>query len=256
MFEHSVFENVEDRPRSCSRFGGRERRRGGRYERFKRRFEGRRERSFEAHGGGGRERHESCGGSDERLERNFGRGRERSFDAHRERYGAFGGGPHDRVERGFGVRRERLFDAGDLKLVILKLLSEQPSYGYQLIKTMEQRLAGGYTPSAGAIYPTLTMLEEEGLATASLENDKKVYSVTPEGTEYLRTNKRQVEGLFQRLEEAGRGFRRGRSPEIMKAFMDLRGAVVTRVSRERLTSEQIRKIADAIHAAAKAIDEL
>ena len=66
--------------------------------------------------------------------------------------------PEARFDRGFGGRRgehrhgrgrERLFDAGDLKLVILKLLSEQPSYGYQLIKTMEERLAGGYTPSAG-----------------------------------------------------------------------------------------------------------
>ena len=60
-----------------------------------------------------------------------------------------------------------MFDAGDMKLVILKLLSEQPSYGYQLIKTMEERLAGGYTPSAGVIYPTLTMLEEEGLAASA-----------------------------------------------------------------------------------------
>src|SRR5450631_3772106 len=86
-----------------------------------------------------------------------------------------GGGRHDRSERGFrgrhrgfergwGGGRERMFDAGDIKLVILKLLSEQPSYGYQLIKTMEERLSGGYTPSAGVIYPTLTLLEEEGLA--------------------------------------------------------------------------------------------
>jgi DNA-binding PadR family transcriptional regulator len=149
-----------------------------------------------------------------------------------------------------------LFDAGDAKLVILKLLSEQPSYGYQLIKTMEQRLSGGYTPSAGVIYPTLTMLEEEGLAFASSENNKKVYSITPEGMEYLQNNKRRVEELFERLEEAGRGFERGRSPEIMKAFMNLRGAVVARVSRESVTPERIRKITEAINAAAKAIDEL
>jgi len=54
-----------------------------------------------------------------------------------------------------------------VKLVVLKLLSEQPSYGYQLIKTMEQRLSGGYTPSAGVIYPTLTMIEEEGLTAST-----------------------------------------------------------------------------------------
>jgi DNA-binding PadR family transcriptional regulator len=166
------------------------------------------------------------------------------------------GGPHGWFGRGFGGGRERLFDAGDVRLVVLKLLSEQPSYGYQLIKTMEERLSGGYTPSAGVIYPTLTMLEEEGLATASSENGKKVYSLTPEGREYLQTNQRRVEQLFERLEEAGRGFQRGRSPEIMKAFLELRNAVVARVSRERVTREQIRKIAAAIDAATKAIDEL
>jgi DNA-binding PadR family transcriptional regulator len=185
----------------------------------------------------------------------------------RQRYESEGywGNPEARFDRGFGGRgrehrhgggRERLFDAGDLKLVILKLLSEQPSYGYQLIKTMEERLAGGYSPSAGVIYPTLTLLEEEGLAASTVENNKKVYSVTPEGTQFLEENKRRVEGLFERLEEAGRGFQRGRSPEIMKAFQNLRGAVLARVTRGNATEEQIGKIAEAINAAAKAIDEL
>ena len=184
------------------------------------------------------------------------------------RFGWIRGGPfempgggfergHGRRERGFGFGRERLFDAGDVKLVILKLLSEEPSYGYQLIKRMEERLGGGYTPSAGVIYPTLTLLEEEGLASASAtEGNKKVYSATAEGLEYLKANAGRVEQLFERLDEAGQGFRRGRSPEIMKAFMDLRGAVIARMWRRNATPEQIRKIAEAIHAAAKAIDEL
>lgn len=183
-------------------------------------------------------RHQGCeGGHHERSERGF-RGRHRGF------------------ERGWGGGRERMFDAGDIKIVVLKLLSDQPSYGYQLIKTMEERLAGGYTPSAGVIYPTLTMLEEEGLASATTENNRKVYSVTPEGTKFLEDNKRQVEALFERLEEAGKGFRRGRSPEIMKAFQNLRGAIVARVSRESVTAEQIRKISEAINKAAQTIDEL
>jgi len=172
--------------------------------------------------------------------------------------GGFYGHPYfgRRGERGFGGGRERLFDAGDLRLVILKLLSEEPSYGYQLIKKMEDRLSGGYSPSAGVIYPTLTMLEEEGLAASTSENNKKVYSLTQEGTAYLQANKRRIDELFERLEEAGKGFRRGRSPEIMKAFMNLRGAIVARVSREGVTAEQIRKITEAIDGAAKTIDEL
>ncbi len=185
----------------------------------------------------------------------FARG-ERQFAGRSERGRHEHGGARGWFERGFGGSRERLFDAGDIKIVILKLLSEQPSYGYQLIKTMEQRLSGGYTPSAGVIYPTLTMLEEEGLATASVENNKKVYSVTADGREYLEANQRRVEELFERLGEAGRGFERGRSPEMMKAFMSLRRAVMARVLREGVTPEQLRKITDAIQAAAKTIDEI
>jgi DNA-binding PadR family transcriptional regulator len=168
----------------------------------------------------------------------------------------FGRREHGGFERGFGRGRERLFDAGEIKLVILRLLSQQPSYGYQLIKTMEEQLAGGYTPSAGVIYPTLTLLEEEGLAVSSNENNKKVYSVTPEGLEFLEANKERVGELFLRLEETSRGFERGRSPEIMKAFMNLRGAVMARVSRESVKPEQLRKIIEAINTAAKTIDEL
>ena len=165
----------------------------------------------------------------------------------------FPGGPEG---RGFGHSRERLFDAGDIKLVILKLLSEQPSYGYQIMKTMKERLAGGYIPSAGVIYPTLTMLAEEGLAVESLDGAKRVYSITPQGAEFLEANKERIGELFARLDEAGEGFRRGRSPEVMKAFINLRNAVVARTTRETITPERIRKIAEAINNAAKAIDEI
>jgi len=158
---------------------------------------------------------------------------------------------------GFAGGRERLFDGGDIRLVILRLLSEKPSYGYQLMKTMEERLAGGYTPSAGVIYPTLTLLEEEGLTVSSTsDNNKKIYSVTPEGLAFLDQNKERVAALFERLEEAGDEFRRGRSPEIMKAFMNLRGAVMARVARGNATPEQLRRIVEAIDAAAKSIDQL
>ena len=169
----------------------------------------------------------------------------------------FGFGGRGGFGRGFGGGRERLFDAGDVKLAILKLLSEQPSYGYQLIKTMEQRLGGGYTPSAGVIYPTLTMLEEEGLvAVSSTEGSKKVYALTPEGVQHLAANSERVAELFQRLEHTGEQFRRGRSPELMKAFMNLRSAVMARVARQSASPQLIQKIADALNQAAKSIDEL
>ena len=95
-------------------------------------------------------------------------GRSREERHHGRHGGPFGGGPFGGgpFARGFGAGRgERLFDSGELRLVILQLLSEKPSYGYELIKAIEERLSGGYAPSPGVIYPTLTLLEEEGHAT-------------------------------------------------------------------------------------------
>lgn len=173
----------------------------------------------------------------------------RPFD---EGFGGFGPG---RFGHGIGGR-ERLFDAGELKLVILKLLGEQPSYGYQLIKTMEERLAGGYTPSAGVIYPTLTLLEEEGLASSSVaDGNKKVYTLTDEGRQFVEANKERIGEVFERIATVEERFKRRRSPELMEAFANLRHAVMGRMWRRNITPEQVTKIAQAINAAAKIVEE-
>jgi len=158
--------------------------------------------------------------------------------------------------QGMGRGPGRMFDAGEMKLVILKLISEQPSYGYQIIKALEERFSGEYTPSPGVVYPTLTMLEEEGLTESSQgERNRKVYSITPEGTAYLKANKEKLETIFEHVEQAGKRFGRGRSPELMRAVMNLRGALMTRMWRSKPNEAQMKKIIDAINAAAKAIDE-
>jgi DNA-binding PadR family transcriptional regulator len=198
--------------------------------------------------------HSGCGRQRAWFDVRFGgrRGRPEDFE---ERWSGFGHGP-GRFGHGFGSR-ERLFDGGELKLVILKLLAEQPSYGYQLIKAMEERLAGGYSPSAGVIYPTLTMLEEEGLANSTTsENNKKVYSLTAEGLQYLEESKERVGELFERIEAVSERFQRRRSPELIKAFANLRHAVMGRMWGRSMSPEKLKKIADAVNEAAKAIEEL
>src|SRR6202034_3548073 len=94
------------------------------------------------------------------------RGFEQEDSRHRHWRGGWGG-RGEGFERGFGGGRERFFDNGHLRLVILQLIAEKPSYGYEIIKTLEERLSGAYAPSPGVVYPTLTMLEEEGYATVS-----------------------------------------------------------------------------------------
>jgi len=162
-----------------------------------------------------------------------------------------------RQGRGFGGDRERLFDSGELRFVILQLVAEKPSYGYEIIKAIEERLSGGYAPSPGVVYPTLTLLEEEGYATvSSAEGGKKLYTVTELGTEYLKSNQGIIKAIFGRMEQAGKAFNRGRSPQVMRAMMNLSMALRMRMSQGALSPEQIRKVAEAIDAAARVIDEV
>jgi DNA-binding PadR family transcriptional regulator len=170
-------------------------------------------------------------------------GRERGFG---RGFGGFGGGD-----------RERLFDNGELRLVILQLVAEKPSYGYEIIKAIEERLSGGYAPSPGVVYPTLTLLEEEGYATvSSAEGNKKLYTVTELGAEYLKTNQGILKEIFGRMEQAGKAFGRGRSPQIMRALMNVKFALKMRAGQGNLSPEQTRKIAEALDAAARLISEV
>jgi DNA-binding PadR family transcriptional regulator len=181
-----------------------------------------------------------------RWERHFGRhGGHDLFEGFMGRHG-----------RGFGGDRERLFDSGELRLVILALVAQKPSYGYEIIKAIEERLSGGYAPSPGVVYPTLTLLEEEGYATVSnVEGTKKLYTVTEQGAEYLKTNQATIAAIFGRMEQAGRVFGRGRSPQIMRAIMNLKFALKMRAGQGNLSAEQINKIVEAIDSAAKTIGE-
>ena len=158
---------------------------------------------------------------------------------------------------GRGMRAGRMLASGDLQLIILALLSEKPRHGYEIIKAIEERLSGGYAPSPGVVYPTLTLLEEESYATvSSAEGGKKLYTVTDLGSEFLKTNQATIQAIFGRMEQAGKAFGRGRSPQIMRALMNLKFALKMRAGQGNLSPEQTRKITEAIDAAARVISEV
>jgi DNA-binding PadR family transcriptional regulator len=179
--------------------------------------------------------------------------------AARERHAhdGFGRG-HHRFGRhwrgGFEPREGRMFDSGDLRLVVLSLLQEKPRHGYDIIKELGQRVGGGYSPSPGVVYPTLTLIEDMGYATAAQDGaGRKLYTVTAEGETFLNANKAQVEAIFARLDE-GNSDRRGDIAPLLRAMENLRMAVRLRVSRRDATPAQIQAIADTLDAAAKAIE--
>ncbi|WP_238123533.1 MULTISPECIES: PadR family transcriptional regulator [unclassified Xanthobacter] len=116
-------------------------------------------------------------------------------------------GPRGGRFRGGGggdmFRLGRMLAQGDLKLLALALIAEQPRHGYELIKVIEEKTGGWYSPSPGVIYPTLTFLEEAGYVTATTEGAKKLYAITDEGTAYLGQNRDLADAILGRLSEIG-----------------------------------------------------
>ncbi len=176
-----------------------------------------------------------------------GRG-ERGGHGHHEGFeGRFGGGA-----RG---RRTRVFDQGDLRLLLLSLIAEQPSHGYELIRSIEEKLGGAYSPSPGIVYPTLTLLEELGYATVQAqEGGRKLYSVTEAGRAYLAEQGDAVDVVRRRMDDArARG---GEVPtSIQRGMENLKTALRLKIGSAPLDPERARAIAAALDAAALAVEE-
>jgi DNA-binding PadR family transcriptional regulator len=169
-----------------------------------------------------------------------------------------GGSADFRSHRRFGRERGaggRVFEQGDLRYVILKLIGEKPAHGYEIIKAIEDRLGGAYSPSPGVIYPTLTLLEETGLIAASQsEGPRKLYEITAEGRAALEHDKAAVDAIFARMEEVNARLGGGPSPQLIRAYENLKMALKLRVRRGSLSPEQINAIADLLDDVAKKVE--
>jgi DNA-binding PadR family transcriptional regulator len=119
-------------------------------------------------------------------------------------------GPHS-LENGRGRRDHRggrhggrLFDYGDLRLLLLAMIADKPRHGYEIIKAIEERFGGSYTPSPGVIYPTLSWLVDMGYATAEAEDSgRKSYRITTEGEAFLTANRTAADELLARAGSQG-----------------------------------------------------
>lgn len=152
------------------------------------------------------------------------------------------------------MRLGRMFAQGDLRLVILDLLAEKPRHGYEIIKAIEERLGGMYSPSPGVVYPTLTLLEELGYASiTAMEGGKKLYTITEAGTAFLESNRVAVDAVLARMDAIHRTYGGGPAPEILRAMHNLQLALSVRLGKGPLTDEQIRKITEIVDAAATEI---
>lgn len=157
------------------------------------------------------------------------------------------GGPSGFGRGGFGRGGGggRIFGTGDLRLVLLALIAEQPRHGYELIKDIEQRFAGAYAPSPGSVYPTLTLLEELGHVRAGAsDGSKKLFEITDDGRAFLDANRAAVDGAMNRMTMVARMMGGDRPPEaVHQAMHTLKTALMFRRSGwDAAEAERVRAI--------------
>ncbi len=186
----------------------------------------------------------------------------RGFRFHRdaEDRAAHGRGREERHRghhRGGGGRSDlgRFFAHGDLRLVILDLIAEKPRHGYEIIKAIEDRVGGAYSPSPGTVYPTLTLLEEIGHVTVTPgEGTKKLHEITAEGRAFLEVSRSTVDALLARMDQAGQAYGGAPPASVTRGMENLKLALRLRLANRPLSSEQVAAITAALDAAAVAVE--
>ena len=177
-----------------------------------------------------------------------GRGRHHRHGGERHgRGGGLGGGDM--------MRAGRMLAQGDLRLIALALIAEQPRHGYEIIKVLEDKTEGWYAPSPGIVYPTLTYLEEAGYVTAQADGAKRLYSITDEGRTYLEGNRAFVDAVLERLAAVGERVRSRRGEEdddtrrgarmprlVRAAFENLRDVAAERLKNNGDTEAKVVEV--------------
>ena len=186
----------------------------------------------------------------------------------------FGGARSGRGMGGGAFRVGKMLADGDLRIVVLALIEEGPRHGYDIIKALEERSQGIYSPSPGVVYPTLTYLEEVGYATASSEGNKKVYAITDTGRQHLDENRELAETVLSSIEKFGRKAAQMRNwwenqrgsgrhadrdiPDVIDAVNDARRELKAAIAEalEDASEELQRRVAKALSDAAEAVRQV
>jgi len=153
-----------------------------------------------------------------------------------------------------GPHHRRLFEKGDLKYVILDLLKDKPSHGYEIIRALEERFHGFYSPSAGSVYPTLQLLEDMGYVKSTEQDGKKIYTITDEGKKFLSEREETIDKIKDQMKDWwGMGHRED-FRETMREFRNLAQVLGRRV--QGLDAEKMAKIKEIVAKANKDIEAI
>jgi DNA-binding PadR family transcriptional regulator len=165
-------------------------------------------------------------------------------------------GGHGSRGEGRGGRR-RMFDNGELRLILLKLIADQPRHGYDLIREIESLSGGAYAPSPGVVYPTLTLLQDMDLiAEEAGDSARKLFAITTIGSAHLSDNAEAVEAAMAKLAAMSERSERVDGMQVRRALGNLREAVQIRLGREDVSLETLHAVTALIDEAAQKIERL
>lgn len=158
---------------------------------------------------------------------------------------------------GGGGRRQRFFGHGELRLVILEILTRNASHGYELIKEIESMTQGNYTPSPGVIYPTLDFLQDQGFITISEEEGgRRKIAITVAGQHWLDENQEHLEHIQARIKARCVGFQLRKNPQMKRALDNFKAVLDLKVNQGELSDAQLKQIIGVIDRAALDISQL
>lgn len=153
--------------------------------------------------------------------------------------------------------RRRLFDAGELRLVLLKLIEEHPRHGYDLMRELEARSGGAYVPSAGVVYPTIALLIDMGLVAETGDDPaRKLVAISEAGRAHLAEHTAELGAALARLQAVADLRGRTDAAPIARAMQNLKAAVHNRLSQAGLDSKIIFDVAGLIDEAAGKIERI
>lgn len=168
------------------------------------------------------------------------------------RHGPRGGG-----RGGPGGGRRRLFDNDALRLILLKLIADEPRHGYELIRAIEALSGEAYAPSPGVVYPTLTLLADmELIAEQPGEGSRKRFAITDAGMAQLAERKAELEAALGRLAALAKKAERTDGGPVRRAMHNLRFALQNRLEKEGADEQTLFDVAALIDEAATKIERL
>lgn len=156
-----------------------------------------------------------------------------------------------------GGRRQRFFGHGELRLVILSILKQSASHGYELIKAIEGLTQGHYSPSPGVIYPTLDLLQDQGLITVQEEDGgRKKIEITADGSQMLEESQEHLEQIQARLKARMVGHELRKNPQMKRALDNFKAVLDLKVNQGDISDAQLKQIIGIIDRAALDITQL